>query len=229
MKPPSEDFLATVQQRRHGGYLGKFSPNYFCAPPNFVVLRNICFKHMIKTNHSPLNMYFYPLKFKIGYGPSSAKRMSAIRIFCFEGHSASRCSISSKSFFYKSPLRGPCKNFGGPRVVNSISARALHKRLFEVLLNEVESVYKGLKIYNNNRWLSRGLVLKRFVECFYEITIFLNDHYISYQKLSDYKWVSKLMFFTDFCEHLNELNVKLWGSGKALDVTFGYIKALEKN
>ena len=36
------------------------------------------------------------------------------------------------------------------------------------------------------------------------------------------------MFFADFCEHLNELNVKLQGSGKALDVMFGYIKAFEK-
>ena len=39
-------------------------------------------------------------------------------------------------------------------------------------------------------------------------------------KLNFYK-----IFFADFCEHLNELNVKLQGSGKALDVTFGYIKA----
>ena len=36
------------------------------------------------------------------------------------------------------------------------------------------------------------------------------------------------MFFADFSEHLNELNVKLQGSGKAFDVTFGYIKAFEK-
>ena len=35
------------------------------------------------------------------------------------------------------------------KVVNCNSARALHKRQFEVLLNEVESVYKGLKMYNN--------------------------------------------------------------------------------
>ena len=34
-------------------------------------------------------------------------------------------------------------------------------------------MYKGLKMYNNVRWLSRGLVLKRFVECFNEIKIFL--------------------------------------------------------
>ena len=83
-------------------------------------------------------------------------------------------------------------------------------------------------MYNNVRWLSRGLVLKRFVECFNDIKIFLNDHHISYQELSDYKWVSKRVFFADFCEHLNELNIKLQGSGKALDVKFGYIKTFEK-
>ena len=114
------------------------------------------------------------------------------------------------------------------KVVNCISAQALHKRQFQVLLNEVESVYKGLKMYNNVRWLSRGLVLKRFVECFNEIKIFLNDYHIFYQELSDYKWVSKLMFFADSCKHLNELKFKLQASGKALGVTFGYIKAFEK-
>ena len=37
------------------------------------------------------------------------------------------------------------------KVVNLISARALHKRQFEVSLNEVECVYKGLKVYNDVR------------------------------------------------------------------------------
>ena len=76
------------------------------------------------------------------------------------------------------------------KVANCISTRALHKRQFQVLLNVVEFVYKGLKTYNNVRWLSRGLVLKRSVECLNEIKIFLNDHHISYQELFNYKWVS---------------------------------------
>ena len=54
-------------------------------------------------------------------------------------------------------------------------------------------------------------------------------HDIFYQEMFDFKWVSNLMFFADFCEHLNGLNVKLQGGGKTLDVTFGYIKAFEKN
>ena len=46
------------------------------------------------------------------------------------------------------------------KVVNYISPQALLKRQFQVLLNEVKSAYKGLKMYNNVRWLSQNLVLK---------------------------------------------------------------------
>jgi len=46
-------------------------------------------------------MYFDPPQIlKHGHGPGFAKIVSAIRIFCFEGHAASRCSITSKSFFF---------------------------------------------------------------------------------------------------------------------------------
>ena len=84
-------------------------------------------------------------------------------------------------------------------------------------------------MYNNVRWLSRRLALKRFVECFNEIKIFLNDRNISYPELLNPKWASKRRFFAYFCEHLNDLNVKLQGKGKILDVTFGYIRNFEKN
>ena len=60
------------------------------------------------------------------------------------------------------------------KVVNLISARALHKRQFSLLLNEEESAHNGLLMYNNVRWLSRGKVLERFVECLIEIKLFLN-------------------------------------------------------
>ena len=55
-------------------------------------------------------MYFAPRTFlKAGYGPGSAKIVSAIRIFCFEGHSATRCSIM---FFVNNHYGGHCKHFG---------------------------------------------------------------------------------------------------------------------
>ena len=46
------------------------------------------------------------------------------------------------------------------KIVHRISDRALNKRRFQILLNEVESVYEELKMYYNVRWLSRGLILK---------------------------------------------------------------------
>jgi len=55
----------------------------------------------------------HPQHLKPGYGPGSAKIVSAISIFCFEGLSATRCSIT---FFYKRALGGTCKHFGGGRV-----------------------------------------------------------------------------------------------------------------
>ncbi len=113
------------------------------------------------------------------------------------------------------------------KVVNFISARALKKRQFQILLDEVHSVYNGLLMYNHVRWLSRGSVLIRFVECFEEIHLFLTDKKFDCKDLSDSAWIYKLMFFADFCSHLNILNVKLQGSGKTLDVMFDNIKAFE--
>ena len=60
-------------------------------------------------------MYFAPQTLIPGYRPGSAKIVSAIRIFSFEDHSVSRYSLTSKNFFCKLPLGGPCKCLGGPK------------------------------------------------------------------------------------------------------------------
>ncbi|XP_069610593.1 general transcription factor II-I repeat domain-containing protein 2A-like [Ranitomeya imitator] len=114
------------------------------------------------------------------------------------------------------------------KIVNLIAARPLHKREFSALLLEVDSTYSGLLMYNNVRWLSRGKVLERFVECFEEIKVFLEDKDLgNFPQLYDSKWVNNLMFFTDLSVHINELNLKLQGFSKSIDVMFGYIKAFE--
>ncbi|XP_071978773.1 general transcription factor II-I repeat domain-containing protein 2-like [Engystomops pustulosus] len=114
------------------------------------------------------------------------------------------------------------------KIVNLIAARPLHKREFSELLLEVDSTYSGLLMYNNVRWLSRGKVLERFVECFEEIKVFLEDKDLgNFPQLYDSKWVNTLMFFTDISVHINELNLNLQGFGKSIDVMFGYIKAFE--
>ena len=114
------------------------------------------------------------------------------------------------------------------KVVNLIAARALHKRQFSLLLNEVESAYNGLSMYNNVRWLSRGKVLERFVECLNEIKLFLSmKNNNDFPELDDDAWLSKLIFLTDLSMHLNELNVKLQGYGKSIEIMFGIIIAFE--
>ncbi|GFU67949.1 SCAN domain-containing protein 3 [Trichonephila clavipes] len=68
------------------------------------------------------------------------------------------------------------------KIVNLISSQSLNKRKFDALLDEVNSVYNGLIMYNNVRWLSRGNVLQRFVDfleeirlCFYKMRAKLNN------------------------------------------------------
>lgn len=113
------------------------------------------------------------------------------------------------------------------KTVNFITARALNKRKFEQLLKEVQSVYSGLLMYNNVRWLSRGRVLERFVECLDEIRMFMDDNKQKCSELTDIEWLSRLMFFTDFSLHLNEVNAKLQGFGRTVDEAFQNLKAFE--
>jgi len=96
-----EDVLATVVPRPADtvGRSGAVTPKSFLCTPNFVVLRKICFKRMIKIKIFPSQKcLLHPPTLKPGYGPGSAKIVSAIRLLCFEVHSASRCSIAKLSF-----------------------------------------------------------------------------------------------------------------------------------
>lgn len=115
------------------------------------------------------------------------------------------------------------------KIVNVISSQALNKRKFDALLDEVNSVYNGLLMYNNVRWLSRGNVLQRFVDCLEEIRLFLQieGKIELWPQLMDVMWLSQLMFFTDLCQHFNELNVKLQGPNKTIIVMIDLIRAFE--
>jgi hypothetical protein len=114
------------------------------------------------------------------------------------------------------------------KIVNFISVRPLVKREFSLLLSEVESSFNGLLMFNNVRWLSRGKVLERFVECIDEVRQFITSKNLeNVSQLNDHVWLTKLMFFADISRHMNELNLKLQGSGKTIDVMFGYIKSFE--
>ncbi|GFX17138.1 general transcription factor II-I repeat domain-containing protein 2B [Trichonephila clavipes] len=115
------------------------------------------------------------------------------------------------------------------KIVNLISSQALNKRKFDALLDEVNSVYNGLIMYNNVHWLSRGNVLQRFIDCLEEIRLFQqNESKIEhYPQLMDIMWLLKLMFFTDICQHFNELNIQLQGPNKTVIVMMNLIRAFE--
>jgi hypothetical protein len=62
------------------------------------------------------------------------------------------------------------------------------------MLQEVESQYGGLLMYNNVRWLSRGQVLHRFVELLDEIRFFIPEKQQEFPELADPIWLCDLMF-----------------------------------
>lgn len=75
------------------------------------------------------------------------------------------------------------------KVINFINARALNKREFSQLLEEVKCQYSGVLTYNNVRWLSCGQVLHWFVNLLEEIKLFLNEKNNSYDELVEYRLV----------------------------------------
>ena len=113
------------------------------------------------------------------------------------------------------------------KLINLISARALNKQKFQQLLSDMDSMHGGLLMYYNVQWLSRGKVLQRFVECLDEIILFLTTKKIleKYKELSDGQWILKLMFFTDLCLHVNELNSGLQVRNKAIITMCDLVKA----
>ncbi|GBN88797.1 General transcription factor II-I repeat domain-containing protein 2B [Araneus ventricosus] len=115
------------------------------------------------------------------------------------------------------------------KIVNLISSQALNKRRFDALLDEANSVYNGLLMHNDIRWLSRGNALQRFVDCLEEIRLFLqNEGEIEqYPQWLDVMWLSKFMIFTDICQRVKELNVKLQGTNKTIIVMIDLIRAFD--
>jgi len=63
-----EDFLATVLSRpaETMGHSGTVTPKTLLCHLNFVVLRKICFKYIVKIKTSPLKMHFPPQTLKPG-------------------------------------------------------------------------------------------------------------------------------------------------------------------
>jgi hypothetical protein len=112
------------------------------------------------------------------------------------------------------------------KIVNYlVSHSSLIHRQFKSLLQEIDCEYGDLLLHSNVRWLSRGKVLTRFVNCYEAIKIFLDEKKQHFPELNDTDWLLKLMFLTDINTHLTELNLKLQGQGQTVLDLFGNWKA----
>ncbi|XP_060845753.1 general transcription factor II-I repeat domain-containing protein 2A-like [Rhopalosiphum padi] len=84
------------------------------------------------------------------------------------------------------------------KIVNFIRAKSsLKHRQFKSFLDEVKSQYGDLQLYNNVRWLSKGLVLQRFFAILDEIKLFLSS--------SDQLCAKDYLDFLEIKEHVTSI------------------------
>lgn len=101
------------------------------------------------------------------------------------------------------------------KIVCSIRARSLQRRLFRAHMEEAEAEHTDLLLHTDVRWLSRGRFLERFRDLLPEIKEFLKQNeYAEYSQLDDEQWLLDLAFLTDITALLNELNLELQGKNK---------------
>lgn len=102
------------------------------------------------------------------------------------------------------------------KIVCSVRARSLQRRLFRAHLEESDAEHTDLLLHTDVRWLSRGKFLARFTELLPEIKDFLkiSKHVDYHTKLEDHQWLLDLSFLTDLTGELNELNLELQGKAK---------------
>lgn len=93
--------------------------------------------------------------------------------------------------------------------VNWIRSCGSNHRQFSALLEELDAQYGNLLYYTKVRWLSRGMVLKRFFELRKEIDLFISSKGKSLLQLTSEDWIKDLAFLGDITNHLNIFNTSL--------------------
>ncbi|XP_062945658.1 general transcription factor II-I repeat domain-containing protein 2B isoform X2 [Cynocephalus volans] len=109
--------------------------------------------------------------------------------------------------------------------VNWICSRGLNHSEFTTLLYELDSQYGSLLYYTEIKWLSRGLVLKRFFESLEEIDSFMSSRGKPLPQLSSRDWIRDLAFLVDMTMHLNTLNISLQGHSQIVTQMYDLIRA----
>nr|XP_044999566.1 general transcription factor II-I repeat domain-containing protein 2B isoform X1 [Jaculus jaculus]XP_044999567.1 general transcription factor II-I repeat domain-containing protein 2B isoform X1 [Jaculus jaculus] len=109
--------------------------------------------------------------------------------------------------------------------VNWICSRGLNHGEFTTLLYELDSQYGSLLYHTGIKWLSRGLVLKRFFESLEEIDSFMSSRGKPVPQLSCRDWIMDLAFLVDMTTHLNTLNISLQGHSQIVTQMYDFIRA----
>lgn len=112
------------------------------------------------------------------------------------------------------------------KVVNYIRGHAFKYRQFRTLVKEYETQYQVLTLHTEVRWLSRGIVLEKFVDLLLVIWAFIvqrkcaNLYYVN-----DEKFAMEVAFLADITKNLNSLNLKLQGNNKLLPALMNDVSA----
>ncbi|XP_072124401.1 E3 SUMO-protein ligase NSE2 isoform X1 [Mobula birostris] len=112
------------------------------------------------------------------------------------------------------------------KTVNFIRAKGLSHQQFDILLSE-SNIGHGLPYHTEVRWLSRGVVLKRFFQLHAEIGLFMNEKGKPVTELDDPDRLHDLPFLGDIIEHLNMLNVNMQGRSKLVTEYYNSIRGFQ--
>ena len=100
------------------------------------------------------------------------------------------------------------------KMVNHIKSSALNTRLFQNLCLNMNADHKILLYHTEVRWLSKGNVLRRFLDLNVEVKEFFKlqgkDDWVAL--IDDNSWLLNLSYLTDIFEKLNTLNLSLQGN-----------------
>lgn len=120
------------------------------------------------------------------------------------------------------------------KIINLIRGgqNALLHRQLKQFLEEINSEYGDLLLFNNVRWLSAGKCLERFFAIRKDISTFLDAHVKSditnlEEEIKKPEFLKQLAFLTDLTNHLNNFNLSLQGRDKLISDMVGVVNGFK--